>query len=112
MIRRPPRSTLFPYTTLFRSSPLELHGLALAEEAFGHDGLIWCVGNERVFRLAIRIPELATAYVLLHLLHAEEPTGDTGHPTRRPPSVAERVAMHEVEHAKPERMLRYLPPSL
>src|SRR3712207_8771484 len=23
MIRRPPRSTLFPYTTLFRSAPLE-----------------------------------------------------------------------------------------
>src|SRR3712207_6993227 len=28
MIRRPPRSTLFPYTTLFRSSPL---GLPLPE---------------------------------------------------------------------------------
>src|SRR2546426_12819352 len=26
MIRRPPRSTLFPYTTLFRSSPLSGHG--------------------------------------------------------------------------------------
>src|SRR5256886_10527546 len=26
MIRRPPRSTLFPYTTLFRSVPLELSG--------------------------------------------------------------------------------------
>src|SRR2546427_5678522 len=25
MIRRPPRSTLFPYTTLFRSSPRDLH---------------------------------------------------------------------------------------
>src|SRR3712207_8314702 len=25
MIRRPPRSTLFPYTTLFRSAPLEQH---------------------------------------------------------------------------------------
>src|SRR2546422_6099712 len=25
MIRRPPRSTLFPYTTLFRSLPLRLH---------------------------------------------------------------------------------------
>src|SRR3989454_7968454 len=25
MIRRPPRSTLFPYTTLFRSQPLPLH---------------------------------------------------------------------------------------
>src|SRR5438034_3680672 len=27
MIRRPPRSTLFPYTTLFRSSPLGYRGL-------------------------------------------------------------------------------------
>src|SRR2546430_7591942 len=26
MIRRPPRSTLFPYTTLFRSRPGGLHG--------------------------------------------------------------------------------------
>src|SRR3712207_8547753 len=25
MIRRPPRSTLFPYTTLFRSGDLQLH---------------------------------------------------------------------------------------
>src|SRR2546427_11418210 len=29
MIRRPPRSTLFPYTTLFRSQPLELGHLRL-----------------------------------------------------------------------------------
>src|SRR3712207_8260897 len=27
MIRRPPRSTLFPYTTLFRSSEVEPHGV-------------------------------------------------------------------------------------
>src|SRR3712207_7036356 len=27
MIRRPPRSTLFPYTTLFRSDPAELTGI-------------------------------------------------------------------------------------
>src|SRR2546426_8803530 len=27
MIRRPPRSTLFPYTTLFRSSFADLHGI-------------------------------------------------------------------------------------
>src|SRR5687767_15638610 len=32
MIRRPPRSTLFPYTTLFRSIPDE-HGEAAIEEA-------------------------------------------------------------------------------
>src|SRR2546430_15370275 len=34
MIRRPPRSTLFPYTTLFRSlrnnSPLTLNGIVVA----------------------------------------------------------------------------------
>src|SRR2546422_3889842 len=27
MIRRPPRSTLFPYTTLFRSDPADLAGV-------------------------------------------------------------------------------------
>src|SRR5256886_15150270 len=33
MIRRPPRSTLFPYTTLFRSSPMANNvGFALAAE--------------------------------------------------------------------------------
>src|SRR2546430_4470765 len=32
MIRRPPRSTLFPYTTLFRSDPLWLDGLCLSGE--------------------------------------------------------------------------------
>src|SRR2546427_7107467 len=30
MIRRPPRSTLFPYTTLFRSRNHQAHDLALA----------------------------------------------------------------------------------
>src|SRR5258708_27337698 len=29
MIRRPPRSTLFPYTTLFRSQPVELAALCV-----------------------------------------------------------------------------------
>src|SRR3712207_7772367 len=35
MIRRPPRSTLFPYTTLFRSrdAAVELGGVALAKAA-------------------------------------------------------------------------------
>src|SRR2546426_6633419 len=34
MIRRPPRSTLFPYTTLFRSDRLQaLHGLGVALQA-------------------------------------------------------------------------------
>src|SRR2546429_4212561 len=39
MIRRPPRSTLFPYTTLFRSLVDELHHLAAERDA--------CVGVVR-----------------------------------------------------------------
>src|SRR5256885_14212172 len=37
MIRRPPRSTLFPYTTLFRSGPVEMLDrlLGAAERALG-----------------------------------------------------------------------------
>src|SRR3712207_7656068 len=46
MIRRPPRSTLFPYTTLFRSSAeapelrhgLQLHRRGRAVPGDGHDG--------------------------------------------------------------------------
>src|SRR3712207_8907027 len=33
MIRRPPRSTLFPYTTLFRSSVIGSEAFALVKEA-------------------------------------------------------------------------------
>src|SRR2546429_4474210 len=33
MIRRPPRSTLFPYTTLFRSSPVDGDELAPFDDA-------------------------------------------------------------------------------
>src|SRR2546426_8470324 len=35
MIRRPPRSTLFPYTTLFRSGAEQLHG----QRPIGRTGL-------------------------------------------------------------------------
>src|SRR3712207_8296541 len=35
MIRRPPRSTLFPYTTLFRSIPEYVDGRSLVPMLFG-----------------------------------------------------------------------------
>src|SRR3712207_7364600 len=37
MIRRPPRSTLFPYTTLFRSADENAHFVPKAIGLFGHD---------------------------------------------------------------------------
>src|SRR3712207_7447063 len=36
MIRRPPRSTLFPYTTLFRSEPVEVEHEHRGAAAHGH----------------------------------------------------------------------------
>src|SRR5690349_24013433 len=42
MIRRPPRSTLFPYTTLFRS--VLVHPEELPESVLGYeavDGIVW-----------------------------------------------------------------------
>src|SRR5438034_3356650 len=38
MLRRPPRSTLFPYTTLFRSHELRNHQRAVHEAGLTHIG--------------------------------------------------------------------------
>src|SRR3712207_8045231 len=35
MIRRPPRSTLLPYTTLFRSCPLKMRGRDRSDALYG-----------------------------------------------------------------------------
>src|SRR2546430_11496556 len=40
MIRRPPRSTLFPYTTLFRSLSVTPIQVAMAYGALANDGLL------------------------------------------------------------------------
>src|SRR5688572_32641628 len=60
MIRRPPRSTLFPYTTLFRSQP-DLHQVAeqpavrhdavLARQRAGHEGRLDRAGDRKSTRL-------------------------------------------------------------
>src|SRR2546426_9324080 len=61
MIRRPPRSTLFPYTTLFRS-PFE-HVLHTGRR---NDGLIAAIGVKRRERSRIGhedIPVVKVAYI-------------------------------------------------
>src|SRR2546421_2565744 len=53
MIRRPPRSTLFPYTTLFRSRAVGArqgrkgHGVDFAAEEFPLPGRAACPGQQR-----------------------------------------------------------------
>src|SRR3712207_116631 len=63
MIRRPPRSTLFPYTTLFRSLLREGEGLAveaLEKLHFADDPKLLAVGvvGERLDHVRPRVDEL------------------------------------------------------
>src|SRR3712207_8464124 len=52
MIRRPPRSTLFPYTTLFRSQRGELVELRAAAAVFGGHAVDGVEAHQRVELLA------------------------------------------------------------
>src|SRR5438105_6308265 len=52
MIRRPPRSTLFPYTTLFRS--LELH-FTVVETARGYVGFVRGALDLRAGKALLRV---------------------------------------------------------
>src|SRR2546430_8007766 len=58
MIRRPPRSTLFPYTTLFRSPFFHPRGQAVKPSLQ--------VAHYRVARAPARKPHLAPDYVEQH----------------------------------------------
>src|SRR3712207_6961880 len=66
MIRRPPRSTLFPYTTLFRSSPEVVGAVgdvrpAVEEYLSSADDIVRTAGTDpRAARAAY--PDFATAF--------------------------------------------------
>src|SRR5258708_25905529 len=63
MIRRPPRSTLFPYTTLFRSRQI---GLAWQIERRDDSTLIWHNGATGGYRSFVALnPARKTAIVIL-----------------------------------------------
>src|SRR5690348_17854516 len=61
MLRPPPRSTLFPYTTLFRSNPLVIlsdGNAVLSENSSG----AWIDSDQQVFRLEADGSATATLY--------------------------------------------------
>jgi len=66
MIRRPPRSTLFPYTTLFRSGLLTMRYfpfLLTDAEIFGALGAIAAIGFVvGLYAIFIRYPWLARGF--------------------------------------------------
>src|SRR2546422_4395087 len=55
MIRRPPRSTLFPYTTLFRSCGREIAAHCLAPIRFAGWPLTWGRSEEHTSELQSRL---------------------------------------------------------
>src|SRR3712207_8116983 len=92
MIRRPPRSTLFPYTTLFRSHYLPPSRIAAA-------------GNRPTERLAALVPASIREALIQH------PLGDVlvflpGLADQR--RVAERLAGRSEEHTSELQSRQYL----
>src|SRR5438876_2359181 len=68
MLRRPPRSTLFPYTTLFRSRALTALGAALGAMTFAFGATLW--------EYAVQF----TPYVLSQYSRSEEHTSELQSP--------------------------------
>src|SRR3989442_11822789 len=68
MIRRPPRSTLFPYTTLFRSHAAELDVLVRFEE---QDLVFGAVAVDRL--------QAARQFLILHLLDRKSTRLNSSH---------------------------------
>src|SRR5260370_22963365 len=56
MIRRPPRSTLFPYTTLFRSHPLQVRAQLRGQA----DALRFAPRERRCAAIELQVPETDT----------------------------------------------------
>src|SRR2546427_7437430 len=65
MIRRPPRSTLFPYTTLFRSIYVELDRARVEAHlrGVGVESALPHIGAERAHRLVQRVPRVVLGLV-------------------------------------------------
>src|SRR5258705_9184513 len=72
MIRRPPRSTLFPYTTLFRSP--RIRDLRYKPGAAVNDATISSLGS--LLLPALRYPDQANRLFVDHVLRSEEHTSE------------------------------------
>src|SRR3712207_7520232 len=77
MIRRPPRSTLFPYTTLFRSGCLAGGRTSRSDPAV-HGGALRADGADAFTPDCLRRPAAAAASPVLRRLPAREPGTDRG----------------------------------
>src|SRR5256885_10595762 len=78
MIRRPPRSTLFPYTTLFRSpqaSKLLVHGRGQLQQLVARQG-----AAERIAKALVHPVEAGHGAVAAEVKRSEEHTSELQSP--------------------------------
>src|SRR2546422_7925533 len=76
MIRRPPRSTLFPYTTLFRSIPFKLDALRLADHLSERAQIAQAVNTLRFDADGSAFGDNTDGAGLVHDLRSEEHTSE------------------------------------
>src|SRR3712207_9595155 len=84
MIRRPPRSTLFPYTTLFRSVPVD--GLTLPRIGDAQQLLLLGrkrAGDDEHRRVQLRLPDRDVDPPFIHMVDLQRLRGDEFHPLPR-----------------------------
>src|SRR5439155_6379310 len=87
MIRRPPRSTLFPYTTLFRSGIDP--GSGIAHRELDADVIL---GDRRDLRSEEHTSELQSRGHLVCRLLLEKKKADATHPKPDPAAIAELMS--------------------
>src|SRR5256712_8567491 len=110
MIRRPPRSTLFPYTTLFRSLEI-MDGAGIWRAGLVNYPAPDVMGftvttNDFAARYARANPERLLPYGGVHPRHTSDPAGDAGpliqlglQPRKEPPP-PHRVPGHAITHRR------------
>src|SRR5256886_13580644 len=91
MIRRPPRSTLFPYTTLFRSPTVNLL-CEMVAELLGKEAAVFLPSgtmcNEIALRVHARPGEEVIAHATAHPIHFETDAAGAAARRHRAPGAA------------------------
>src|SRR2546429_3592985 len=101
MIRRPPRSTLFPYTTLFRSIPQ-----ALLDREIGHLGLTQLRVVDSMHARKALMGELADGFIALLGLDVDRSEEHTSELQSRLHLVC-RLLLEKKKYAICQMALRY-----
>src|SRR2546430_10741001 len=92
MIRRPPRSTLFPYTTLFRSRGLERAGVDLEQQLSGRDVVALVERHTRQYPRHLRLEDRKSTRLnsshsqISYAVFCLKKKNNTKHPYAAPPS--------------------------